>query len=202
MNEINRGLALIAGITHQEGWHEQDKSKGYKGSRSFRNNNPGNLRSSPFEVDNQEGYSVFSDAETGRQALIWDLKKKSLGETSTGLNGESTVAQLIAIYAPMNDGNNIGTYLKGIQESCGIQPTEKLKDLFGEIELPQIGKESKATAEKVEKKEETPAEKVEKKEEAPAEKVENGIEDMIYDFDGPINKVIIDFQKKEVILKN
>ena len=198
MSEINRGLALIAGITHQEGWHEPDESKGYKGSRSFRNNNPGNLRSSPFEVDNQEGYSVFSDAETGRQALIWDLKKKSLGETSTGLNGESTVAQLIAIYAPMNDGNNIGTYLKGIQESCGIQPNEKLKDLFGEIELPQIGKESKAAAEKVEKKEETPAEKVEKpKKEEPKEE-EKSQKTKIHRMEGPIKKVTIDFEKLEI----
>lgn len=100
---MNRFLFDLA-KAHQmhEGW--------YPGSKSYRNNNPGNLRHPLF------GYFLsFATYDGGFAALEMDLKAKIFGTAGTVqrlLAGtKKTYAQLVmqdyvAIYAPFSDGNN------------------------------------------------------------------------------------------------
>jgi len=60
-------------IQQHEGW--------FPGSRSFRNNNPGNLKfSGQFGAVGADanGFAIFPDYDTGREALIADLRAKAL----------------------------------------------------------------------------------------------------------------------------
>lgn len=121
---------LAWAITEAEGWHSPLETKTLGGSRSYRNHNPGNLRGSPFAVGVSDGYAVFRTDYDGMAALMWDIRQKARGNTSTGLHGESTLAQLISIWAPASDGNKPETYLKTIVQYTGFSPSMKLKELL------------------------------------------------------------------------
>src|ERR1051325_9975485 len=98
MEEIVNILeALADAFMHHEGW--------YPGSRSNRNRNPGNLR--PFRADqphDSQGYRIFSSLIQGYQALLEDLQAKLNG--SHGLKPDSTLLNLLNVYAPAGDNNN------------------------------------------------------------------------------------------------
>ncbi len=79
------------------------------------NNNPGNLR------DPQTGaWQVFSSPQEGFQALMSDIQGKQTGNTRTGLNGNSTLAQFTSVYAPASDGNNPAGYAQSIAKQLGV----------------------------------------------------------------------------------
>ena len=113
-----------------EGWHANGLTKTPGGSRSYRNHNPGNLRSSPTEVKNVEGFSVFRTDLDGWNAMIWDLTQKAKGNTSTGLGPEKTLLDLVKIWAPAGDNNDPAGYLMKICEQTGFKATMKLKELL------------------------------------------------------------------------
>jgi hypothetical protein len=113
-----------------EGWYWTGQKSYAQGSRSFRNHNPGNLRSSPFQVGNDGGFAVFRTDLEGWQAMIWDLQNKALGKTITGLNGNSTLKDLIWKWAPPSDNNNSQAYLNAVCRMTGFLPTMKLKELL------------------------------------------------------------------------
>ena len=129
---------FINAIIKHEGWLPANEERKFNGSRSFRNNNPGNLRSSPFENGKDGGYSTFTNVDIGRKALVWDLKKKSIGETSTGLSGESTLADLIRVYAPVSDGNKTDAYIQAVMTATGLRHDKKIGEIFADVELPQV----------------------------------------------------------------
>jgi hypothetical protein len=90
----------------------------------LRNNNPGNLR-----FINQQGASMgeknfakFNTLEEGFNALVNDVKAKQTGNTRTGLNGNSTLAQFFKIYAPSADNNNPEAYANTVAKKLGIDP--------------------------------------------------------------------------------
>jgi hypothetical protein len=104
MNSIE---ALADAIMQFEGWH--------KDSRSWRNRNPGNLR--PLhQTDPQDGqgYRVFDSLADGFWALVADLRAKFNG--SHGLTADSTLLDLLNIYAPAGDANNPNAYTQFV---CG-----------------------------------------------------------------------------------
>jgi hypothetical protein len=87
-------LQLAAAIEKMEGYHA--------GSRSFRNNNPGNLRFArqPGAVDHDDkGFAVFETFEKGQAALI------ALLEHYRSKYPTWTVAQLINTYAPPSEND-------------------------------------------------------------------------------------------------
>lgn len=81
------------------------------GTRSHRNRNPGNLRSSPFQADDDGGYAIFPAYFDGLFALLWDLWSKCDGRTRTGLGPASTLSNLISVYAPSGDHNDPDVYV-------------------------------------------------------------------------------------------
>lgn len=121
---------LAWAITEIEGWHTPLETKTPGGSRSYRNHNPGNLRGSPFAAGSLDGYAVFSSDYDGFEALEWDIRQKARGNTSTSLNGESTLSDLVHVWAPASDNNAPESYLKQLCTKTGFSPSMKLKELL------------------------------------------------------------------------
>jgi hypothetical protein len=102
--------AFAAGIMRFEGYDPM--------TRSFNNNNPGNLRSAihvdagvptSYPVDDK-GYVIFPDFCTGWNCLLRDLRAKFTGQNSHGLGPSSTLLSLMKIYAPSEDSNQPEEY--------------------------------------------------------------------------------------------
>jgi hypothetical protein len=68
-------------------------------SVAYRNHNPGNLRSSIFALGVRDGFAVFYNDATGFFAMMYDIFMKAQGKTSTGLNGKSTLRDLIRVWS-------------------------------------------------------------------------------------------------------
>lgn len=117
-------------IAEIEGWLTPNETKTPGGSRSYRNHNPGNLRGSPFASFVLDGYAVFNTDIDGFNALIWDIRQKARGNTSTNLTGESTLSDFCRVWAPINDGNNPEQYLKQLCTLTGLTAQTKLKELL------------------------------------------------------------------------
>ena len=95
--------------------------EGFKpGTKAWRHNNPGNLRSSNFALRVEEGYAVFREFSDGWMALCADLKAKCKGApfTRSGLGPDSTLLQLIKVWAPSSDNNKPDEYAKFVAEFC------------------------------------------------------------------------------------
>lgn len=72
------------------------------------------------------GYAYFDDPCKGFAAFLWDLRQKCTGNTYSGLNGESTLKQLIYKWAPTDDGNDPQAYLNDVVANTGFSPDDKL----------------------------------------------------------------------------
>lgn len=121
---------LIFAMATHEGWTPKGFDGNVDGSRSYRNHNPGNLRSSPFQCGTDGGFSVFRSDLVGYMAMEYDITMKAMGKTTTGLNGDSTIKDLINVWAPTTDGNNTQKYLDDVCALSGLAPTTKLKELL------------------------------------------------------------------------
>ena len=102
------------------------------GSRSWRNNNPGNLRKSVFECDNVEGYAVFEDFSHGWNALVYDVSMKCKGRTSSGLTPNSTILDFFNVYAPSSDNNHPIKYAQFVANKVEVAPESRIGDLLDE----------------------------------------------------------------------
>lgn len=121
---------LMYSMAAHEGWAKPQPDIGYGGSASYRRNNPGNLRASPFMHTMEGGFAVFGDEFTGWAAFKYDLEQKAKGNTVTGLTGKSTIRDLIFVWAPTSDGNNSQTYLDEVVQLSGLTPTTLLSELL------------------------------------------------------------------------
>ena len=110
---------LAVAIREFEGW--------YPNSRSHRNHNPGNLREGVGNFGNDsDGYARFESYFHGMYALLRDLHKKCTGNTGTSLTPESTLRNLIEVYAPAGDGNHVDSYVEFLVAELGEPETTKL----------------------------------------------------------------------------
>lgn len=129
---INANITRLAwAIGQVEGW-DPLKGGGPSGADptlASRNHNPGNLRSSPFQVGTGNGFAIFYNDATGWFALSWDLWKKARGETRTGLNGENTIEDLIRVYAPSRE-NDTDAYIIAVEKWSGFFRSTQLKELL------------------------------------------------------------------------
>lgn len=127
-----RLYALAIAMQKFEGFIAQRGPK--SGSRSWRNNNPGNLRDSGltrrFAEKIEDGYAIFPDYYTGLFTMLLDLQAKSMGRTSTGLGPTSTIKQLITTWAPPHDNNDPDAYTRFVCEATGLKPESRLAELL------------------------------------------------------------------------
>lgn len=123
-------------IQQHEGW--------YAGSRSYRNNNPGNLEPPGGRTNywlGQTGvdgvYAVFGSYAMGRRALERDISVKLSGHSASGLTSDSTIDDFIAVYAPASDNNNDAAYSNALTDALSttagvaVDGATSLGDLLG-----------------------------------------------------------------------
>lgn len=137
---------LVDAIQTYEGWHPPGK-KSIRGSRSYRNNNPGNLKYTPYTAKlgayskDAQGFAIFRSLEDGRNALktlltaAANLTLKSYREYAEKLaktrNGEVylTLLDLFEVYAPTFDANEPKSYAMFVAGKLGVDPKTKLKEI-------------------------------------------------------------------------
>lgn len=121
---------LMYAMASHEGWKPSGTTPTQGGSASYRRHNPGNLRSSPFMVRQENNFAVFETDMDGFAAFKWDIMQKARGNTSSGLNGNSTLADLIRIWAPPEDKNNVEAYIQSVLTKTGFSRNMRLADLL------------------------------------------------------------------------
>lgn len=102
-----------------------------QGTLAQRNNNPGNLKyvGQKGATKGDKGFARFNSYEEGMQAMINDLRAKQTGKSRTGLKPNSTLQDLIGVYAPASDNNNPTSYANTVAQSLGVTPNTPIKDL-------------------------------------------------------------------------
>lgn len=109
------------------------------GSRSYRNNNPGNFRCSLLVMGElkaircEDNFAVFPDYETGWKALVQFLTYAAEGALRA-YKPEMTLYEFYAVYAPGGDGNYPKVYAEAVAKDLGLPATTKIKDLLGSVE--------------------------------------------------------------------
>lgn len=107
-------------IKKHEGW--------YVGSRSYRNNNPGNLRWSKYQIGRDSGgYAIFKDYEQGWEALMFQLEIAKDGRSGV-YSPEMTLREFFAVYAPSGDNNNPEAYAQAVADQLKVDITYQIKD--------------------------------------------------------------------------
>jgi hypothetical protein len=121
--------AVADAIMHREGWAA--------GSHSNRNRNPGNLRPvAPTVPHDDHNYRTFPTLVDGYNALLYELKFKFTGHNEHGIGPDSTLQQLIDVYAPRADQNNPSAYAIDVAAWCTaalgkpITPASLLSDIW------------------------------------------------------------------------
>lgn len=109
IKRVAEAIAMIEGFTSG------------KSRVAVENNNPGNLRWSPFAKGKRNGFAYFENVSDGWKALIWDLEQKIKGNTRTKLNGKSTILEFCRVWAPKEDGNNPFKYAENLVRICGFR---------------------------------------------------------------------------------
>lgn len=112
------------------GWTEVQTHKGdtivRKGTRNWRNNNPGNIEYGPFArkqgaVGHDGRFAVFPTYDVGRKAQIAWIRRES----------DKTIAQAITKYAPPSE-NNTARYIREVAAALGVPKDTVISDLTDE----------------------------------------------------------------------
>lgn len=120
--------AWAEAIQWYEGWFTPSQMPP-RGSRSYRQNNPGNLRYSPFEDDNVDNFSVFNDYATGLKALKFQLTIAGDGRSRV-YRPDMTLIEFFSKYAPSSDNNYPVKYATAVAGRMGVSPETKISELI------------------------------------------------------------------------
>lgn len=121
---VAMGISMAEGYTPPVVSNREDK-----GSRSYVNNNPGNLRASEFEIDNVDNFSVFRDPVTGFYALCRQLETYASGKSSH-VAPTDTISQMVAKYTALEPGDAFGNYLATVCQFAQISPEDLVSSLI------------------------------------------------------------------------
>lgn len=115
-------------IQKHEGW--------YDGSRSFRNNNPGNLVYNSYTIDlgasrveDKGRFAYFDTYEQGLNALMQHITYAATDELRS-YHAEMTLLEFFSKYAPSADGNNPKNYATDVANQLGVTIDFKIKDFL------------------------------------------------------------------------
>lgn len=121
---------LTFAMAEQEGWLNPEEAPVTGGSISYKNHNPLNLRASPFSVGERDGFCFFRSDMDGFAAARWDIIQKAKGIAGGKLNANSTLKDLIAVWAPPDDGNDDVAYLQNVLDKTGFVATMPLSSFL------------------------------------------------------------------------
>ncbi|MBN2661585.1 MAG: hypothetical protein JXR54_09990 [Tannerellaceae bacterium] len=118
-----------------------------KSSRiAFEHNNPGNLmyvgQDGAEKGEPKEGggyWAKFESPEAGYMGLVKDIQAKQSGKTASNLSGDSTLKELISVYAPSTENDTQG-YVKSIAERLGAKEDTPIKDIDADSIAENIAK--------------------------------------------------------------
>jgi len=118
-------------MSEYEGWSpiQGTNTKAGIPSVAYRNHNPGNMRSSIFALGVRDGFAVFYNDATGFFAMSYDIMMKAQGKTSTGLNGNSTLRDLIRVWSA-GDPASVDRYTAYVCSRTGLKYDMKLSELL------------------------------------------------------------------------
>lgn len=121
-------------IQEKEGFFSAGTTSFPNGSRSWRNNNPGNIKAfgkyktMSMDVD-AGGFCIFASYEKGLEAL-----KILLTDASTGVSKvykpTMTLLDFYNVYSPSSDGNSPATYALYVAKRIGVAVTTQIKELI------------------------------------------------------------------------
>lgn len=122
MNKIEK---FAEAVKEHEGW--------FPGSRSQRNQNPGNFRCSKLMTDLgatrcDDNFSVFPNYETGWKALIQFITYACNNELRA--YKDKTIYGFFEVYAPSGDDNTPRRYAEIVANNIGLSPNTRMKDLI------------------------------------------------------------------------
>lgn len=130
-------ITAIVPITTEGGGPASGGAGAYSGNapRSVRNNNPGNLKASPFTKSlpgyqgrDKDGFAIFDSPQSGASA-----QAALLGNYMD--RGYNTVAKIISRWAPKSDGNDTAAYVKTVARQLGVSPNDALsKDVIPRLQ--------------------------------------------------------------------
>ncbi len=116
---------MALAIMNQEGY--------YQGSRSQRNNNPGNLvyasQAGTIGKDSK-GFAIFDSFESGWNALIKQLKA-AFNNTSSFYTSSMNLYQFFNVYASSSPSNERTAYAKAVAGALGVTPETTLNQIKG-----------------------------------------------------------------------
>lgn len=114
---------MCLAIQKHEGW--------YKGSRSYRNNNPGNLKYIGQQLaigKDSQGFCIFKSESDGMLALKNMLTSCAKGYSKV-YKPDMSLKQFFAIYAPSYDNNDPDLYAKIVATEMDVTTDFQLKEL-------------------------------------------------------------------------
>jgi len=108
----------------------------YKGSRSYRNNSPGNFRYTKYTASlgankgkDDKNFIIYNSYEIGFNALKQFLTDACNGELRA-YRPDMTLLQFYGVYAPSADGNSPKNYATFIANSLGVPISLQIKYLL------------------------------------------------------------------------
>ncbi len=118
-NDVSpRLIELASYIKEYEGY--------YANTVSVRNNNPGNLRSSPYMAGQRDGFAYFNTYDDGWNALLWQLQISVDGRSGV-YNPEMTLYEFFETYAPSSDKNYPRKYAESVSGKLNVSPETQIK---------------------------------------------------------------------------
>ena len=114
------------------------------GSRSWRNNNPGNTRNISSAIGRDKGkFDIFADEETGRQAKITIIKNKygeysSIRQMLKGKFDSKGNFIMGSGYAPACDANDPDHYAEVIHKKTGLDVESTQIKKLTEVQITQL----------------------------------------------------------------
>lgn len=140
-NEIPKVRQLALAIQQYEGWVPPNAEYPL-GSRSYRNNNPGNLRYTSYTASlgavrmDDKNFCVFQTYEAGFDALCQFLQDAANGLLrpyrifpSGAKRPPLTLIDFFGVYAPSWDKNEPNAYALFVANRLKVDPTTLVKDL-------------------------------------------------------------------------
>lgn len=105
------------------------------GSRSYRNNNPGNIKSFGGEawlgqvgVDSAN-FVIFDTYEHGRRALLKLLTNAATGAIMPSYTPQMSLYDFFSRYAPSSDNNEPNRYAEFVANQVGVSPSDPIGQL-------------------------------------------------------------------------
>ena len=110
-----------------------EKMEGYyKGSRSYRNKNCGNLRYIGQKLaigKDKDGFAIFKTYQDGYNTLKMMVYNACAGKSKI-YSPTMTIAQFFALFAPASDKNDPNHYAITVANACGLPVTTPIKNLL------------------------------------------------------------------------